>query len=562
MISNFFFKLIKNQFVLIVLLLIISNGMFSQEDISTLLLKLDSTIENSDVYTKERETRITNYKKKIQNVTSFSLGEYELNSQIYNEYKPYICDSAIHYQNRNIEVAIFLRDIQKEYQSKLELAYLMGSIGLYKEAVDLLASIELPKIPTSLLVEYYNTQLKVYGELAFYTQDKRKSQDYWKIFDKNLASLKKLVTPKNHLYLQLKEDSARNANSFDEALKINDLWLAKTIVGTPEHAFVTFRRSLIFQFQGDKEKQKYFLTLSAISDIQSAIKDQASLMMLTQILFEEGNIERAYKYIRFSWNATMFYNAKLRSLQSSPLLSLIDKTYQAKIEDQKAKLQNYLLLISSLTIFIAFALLIIYKQNRKLSSAKKDLQNANDDLNHLNSELNKLNDELTEVNQVLFSTNNALTESNKIKEVYIGRFIELCSIYINKIDDFRKKINAKIKDGNIKEAGLLTQSQDIMDEEFEELYANFDNAFLQLFPNFVEKVNELLNENDRFLLKKGELLNPELRIIALMRLGISDGSKISHFLRYSITTVYNYRTKTKNRTFLQKEEFDNKILQI
>ena len=249
-------------------------------------------------------------------------------------------------------------------------------------------------------------------------------------------------------------------------------------------------------------------------------------------------------------------------MQSSPLLSLIDKTYQAKIEDQKAKLQNYLLLISSLTIFIAFALLIIYKQNRKLSSAKKDLQNANDDLNHLNSELNKLNDELTEVNQVLFSTNNALTESNKIKEVYIGRFIELCSIYINKIDDFRKKINAKIKDGNIKEASLLTQSQDIMDEEFEELYANFDNAFLQLFPNFVEKVNELLNENDRFLLKKGELLNPELRIIALMRLGISDGSKISHFLRYSLTTVYNYRTKTKNRTFLQKEEFDNKILQI
>jgi hypothetical protein len=155
-----------------------------------------------------------------------------------------------------------------------------------------------------------------------------------------------------------------------------------------------------------------------------------------------------------------------------------------------------------------------------------------------------------------------LTESNKIKEVYIGRFIELCSIYINKIDDFRKKINTKIKDGKIKEAGLMTQSQDIMDEEFEELYANFDNAFLQLFPSFVEKVNELLNENDRFILKKGELLNPELRIIALMRLGINDGSKISHFLRFSLTTVYNYRTKTKNRTYLQKEEFDNKILQI
>jgi hypothetical protein len=197
-----------------------------------------------------------------------------------------------------------------------------------------------------------------------------------------------------------------------------------------------------------------------------------------------------------------------------------------------------------------------------LSIAKRNLQLANADLNHLNLQLNTLNDELTLVNHVLNSTNNDLSESNKIKEVYIGRFIELCSIYINKIDDFRKKVHTKIKDGNINDARMLTQSQDIMDEEYEELYLNFDNAFLQLFPDFVQKVNELLNESDRFILKKGELLNPELRIIALMRLGISDGSKISNFLRYSLTTVYNYRTKTKNRTYLQKEDFDKKIFQI
>jgi deoxyribodipyrimidine photolyase len=215
-----------------------------------------------------------------------------------------------------------------------------------------------------------------------------------------------------------------------------------------------------------------------------------------------------------------------------------------------------------LLLLLVFTLFIIYRQIKRLSIAKKTLQHANANLNHLNAELNKLNDELHTVNEVLHSTNNELSESNKIKEVYIGRFIELCSIYINKIDDFRKKVHTKIKEGNINEAKLITQSQDIMDVEFEELYSNFDNAFLQLFPDFVEKVNELLNEKDKFIIKKEELLNPELRIIALMRLGINDGSKISQFLRYSLTTVYNYRTKTKNRTFLQKEEFDNKILQI
>lgn len=562
MTSKHYLQLAIKQLIIIACLFIVPYSTYSQKTISDLLLTLDSTIENSERYTSERESRIENLKKSLQKSEPFSLKEYELNSLIYNEYKPYICDSAIIYQNKNIEIAVRLHDVEREYSSKLELAYLMGSIGLYKEAVDLLESIDFKKLPSSLLLDYYSTYLKVYGELAFYTQDKRRAKEYWKIFDKNLILVKQTITPEHHLFLQLKEDSARNAHLFKDALKLNQLWLDKVKDGTPEHALVTFRRSLIYQWSGDIENQKYFLTLSAISDIKSAIKDQASLMMLAQILYEEGNIDRAYRYIRFFWNATMFYNAKLRSLQSSTLLSLIDKTYQAKIENQKHKLQNYLLLISSLAVLLVFTLLVIFKQNKKLSYAKHNLQLANTDLNTLNEELNKLNTELKHVNQTLFSTNNALTESNKIKEVYIGRFVELCTIYINKIDDFRKKVNNKIKEGNIQEAKLMTQSQDITDVEFEELYINFDSAFLQLFPDFVERVNELLNETDRFIHKKGEPLNPELRIMALMRLGISDGSKISQFLRYSLTTVYNYRTKTKNRTYLSKDDFDGKILQI
>ena len=536
--------------------------LFSQEDFSAVLLRLDSTISKSNLYTQERERRIESYKKKLRHIKPFSTTEYETNSLLYKEYQPYICDSAILYQNKNIEIALHLHDKNKEYESKLEMAYLMGSVGSYKEAVDLLEDIDYSRLSNQRLINYYNTYLRVYGELASYTQDKRESKVYWKVFDAKLISLKATITPDNPLYLQLKEDSARNAYKFDVALKLNDISLSNTTSGTPDYALVTFRRSQLYQWQGNKEKQKYYLALSAISDIQSAIKDQASLMMLAQILYEEGDIGNAYNYIRFSWDATMFYNAKLRNLQSSSIFSLIDKTYKAKIENQKTKLQNYLILTSSLLLLLVFTLFIIYRQIKRLSIAKKNLQLANDQLNHLNAELIKLNDDLTTVNHILNLTNNELSESNTIKEAYIGRFIELCSTYINKIDNFRKKVHNKIKDGNINDAKLMTQSQDIVDEEFDELYQNFDNTFLQLFPNFVEKVNELLNENDRFVLKKDEPLNPELRIIALIRLGISDGIKISQFLRYSLTTVYNYRTKTKNRTSLQKEEFDNRISHI
>jgi len=505
--------------IISLLLNLIPLNIFAQKNSSELLIKVDEAIANAQVYTQAREQRIMHLKERIRYAKEFSEEAYNLNSQLFDEYKKYICDSALHYQNQNIIVAQHLHDTFKEYESKINMANLMGSTGMYKEGIDLMETIDTLKLSNELLVNYLYTYLHIYDELAFYTQDKESSQRYWGLGGKYEHKLKQVIDKKNDIYLQLIEDSVRNAGKFDDAIKLNDIWLSHISKGTPEYALATFHRSIIYQWAGKIEEQKYYLALSAISDIESANKDQASLRMLAQALFEEGDIDRAYNYIRFSWNTTVFYNAKLRTLQTASILSLIDKTYQAKIEKQKAKLQVYLILISSLTLIIIAALLIIFKQMKRLSAAKIKLQQANDDLNALNKQLSNLNQELTGLNKILNETNNNLSESNKIKEVYIGRFIELCSIYINKIDDFRKNIHNKIKTGKIQEAQIMSQTQDIMDEEFEELYTNFDNAFLQLFPNFVEKVNSLLNEDDKIILKKDELLNPELRIMALMRLG-------------------------------------------
>lgn len=550
----------KVFFVLGILLL--STAICAQESLDSLLLRLDNAIEMSHVYIEKREARIKTLTDELKQVQKNSLDEYNINNQLFKEYKPYICDSALHFQNRNIEIATLLKDTRREYDSKIQVAYIMGSTGMYKEAVDLMATIDEKQLPKELLVDYNYTYMRIYNELAFYTQDKKSSENYWTIGGHYDYKLKQIIDRESNLYMQLEQDSVRNSRNFTEALKINDLWLHHTNESTPEYALATFHRAIIHLWSGNRTEYKRYLILSAIADIESAIKDQASLRLIAEALFEEGEIDRAYNYIRFSWNATVFYNAKLRSLQTATILSLIDKTYQAKIEAQNKKLQNYLIMISSLLLLLIVALLVIFKQIKRLSDAKMELVNANSELSQLNIKLNEVNSELTTLNDMLNRTNNQLSDSNKIKEVYIGRFIELCSVYINKIDDFRRKVYAKIKDGKLKDSQIMSQSQDMMDEEFEELYLNFDNAFLQLFPDFVDKVNELLNENDRFVLKKGELLNPELRIIALMRLGINDGTKISLFLRYSLTTVYNYRTKTKNRTYLQKEEFDTKVLQI
>ena len=317
----------------------------------------------------------------------------------------------------------------------------------------------------------------------------------------------------------------------------------------------TYHRSLIYKYSNDSLGEKRNLCLSAISDIRSAIKDHASLWMLAQLLYEDGDMERAYQYMRFSWNATKFYNARLRSWQSADVLSLIDKTYQAMIEKQNDRLQQNLLLITALLVLLIVALGYIYCQMKKLADARNHLQVAN-------KQLNGLNEELRQMNSCLSSTNVELSESNQIKEEYIARFIKLCSTYINRLDAYRRMVNKKVSAGQIAELLKITRSQDALDEELEELYANFDTAFLHLFPNFVGKFNDLLQENEQILPKKGELLNTELRIFALIRLGIEDSSQIAEFLRYSVNTIYNYRAKVRNKARGSREDFDDLVRKI
>lgn len=302
----------------------------------------------------------------------------------------------------------------------------------------------------------------------------------------------------------------------------------------------------------DVENEKINLCLSAITDIRLAIKDHASLWTLAQLLYEDGDIERAYKYIRFSWNATKFYNARLRSWQSADVLSLIDKTYQAMIEKQNNRLQQNLWIISALLLLLVFAVIRIYTQMKKLAVARNHLQIAN-------VKLNSLNEELLQINGQLKVANADLVESNLIKEEYIARFIKLSSRYINRLDAYRRMVSQKITTKKIQELLDITRSPEVLDEELNELYTNFDTAFLHIFPDFVKKFNLLLKEDEQIVLKKEELLNTELRIFALIRLGIEDSSQIAEFLRYSVNTIYNYRAKVKNKARIPRDDFEDII---
>lgn len=528
---------------------------FAGQRLDSLLNVLDKTINEHRQYVELRENRIQQLKALLSR-NNLSLDDvYSLNKQLYNEYKAYVCDSAISYLNCNLDIAEKMNNTDKVVETKLLLSYLFASSGMYKESIDILNSIKRNILKSSFLEDYYLCYDHVYGELSFYTHDKRSSAKYSDISWKYKDSLYAILDKESELYLNMKETRQRDFGEPQKALETNMKRLQRVEFGTPEYALVTFHRALDYSKLEDNEQRKIYLALSAISDLHSAIKDNASLWELANLIYKDGDVDRSYKYIRHSLDDANFFNARLRNFQISGILSIIDKTYQMKSEKQKDELRFYLILISLLSVLLIAAIMYIYKQMNKLSVARNNLQDVN-------GQLNILNRELSEMNEQLKSANLDLSESNHVKEEYIGHFLSLCSTYIDKLESFRKMVTKKLTTGQVAELLKITKSTDIQENELKEFYANFDNTFLHLYPSFVEDFNSLLIDGEKIVLKKGELMNTELRIFALIRLGIDDSSKIADFLRYSVNTIYNYRAKVKNKAKVSREDFENLVMRI
>ena len=252
----------------------------------------------------------------------------------------------------------------------------------------------------------------------------------------------------------------------------------------------------------------------------------------------------------------------MRSLQISPVLSTIDKQYQEDMEETNSALSVMTIAISILVVVLLMVLFHEYKQRRRLREAHSTLSLRNDDMRRLNEELRMANQALDDTNRQLQAIVSQLNEQTRVKDVYVGRFMSLCSDYIDKIDDFRKRVNRMVKGHEYEELYRLTKSTDMKTMEIENLYAAFDNAFLHLFPNFISDFNALLLPDERIVVQGEYKLNTTLRIFALIRLGIDDSSRIAKFLHYSVNTIYNYRARIKGVALTHRDDFETRVKNI
>ena len=547
----------KKNCLFCLLLFFSCHSAFADERLDSLLNVLDKTIKEADTYVQIKENKLHELKREARKTAPLSIERYHLNNDIYLEYKAYSSDSALHYLNENLLLARQLNDKERELKIQLELSYLLSSIGMYMEAADILNSIDRQTLPTPLLGHYYTCYEHVYSEAgAAQPRYKMFASRYVKLSHAYRDSMEVTLDPSSATYLWLRETQLREAGKYDEAMEFSDRRLAEASFGTPQYALVAYQRFRLFESMGKKDEHLYYLVLSAISDVRSAIKEQSSLMVLAQELHSKGDLKRAYDYINFSWEISQFYKTRLRSWMNITPLSMINGNYQDIIKQQNRELLIYIACVALLALLLVIALIYIYRQMKALSIAKKGLQEVNE-------RLFSLNEELEEVNRHLRSTNLELSESNLIKEAYIARFFKLCSVYVDRLQAYRKLVNKKLQRGQVAELLKMTHlSNDIVTVEVQELYANFDSAFLHLFPNFVESLNALLLPEEQIVLKPDELLNTELRIFALIRLGIKDSSQIAELLHYSVNTIYNYRSRVKTKARVSRDDFEDLVAKI
>ncbi|GHU71254.1 hypothetical protein FACS189413_12750 [Bacteroidia bacterium] len=532
----------KNKKILIAICLFFNclTSIAESDNINYLLLRLDEAVNLAPEYDRQKEERIAGLKTQLMEITS-NEDAYRVYSQLFTEYEAYLSDSAMVYLKRHLQLAEKKRNIYWISECKMRLARMYAVFARFPEAEKLLQTIpqtDLSSVPQ--MAAYYNRLVEVY---TYWSENTSNEEVACCIQLKNiyLDSLLTILPQDSYDYKIQSGIKLIEVGQFNRAEEILLPCLAKEAPDSRGFAMQASLISRLYGAKGNQDKQIEYLIQSTIADVKASVKENISMRQLALYLVENGDVNRANRYIKKSLDDANFYNARMRTVQIARILPLIDKTYQLQREQHQHFLSLAIYIIGFLLLILIGVIIYLIRQMRKLSIARK---------------------KIAHVNRKLQRTNARLIENHQIKEEYIGHFLNQCSIYLDKLEAYRKTLNKKAAKGQLEELYAALKSSEVIEDELRDFYRHFDATFINLFPNFVEEFNKLLPESEQIYPKHSSELNIELRIFALIRLGITDSAKIAGFLRYSITTIYNYRSKYRNKSLVPNEKFEEEIMKI
>lgn len=525
----------------VTLLILCSTASFGQLSIDTLITALKTEIDRKQVYVDLKQSRINNLQSQIVTTPPGDLNlKFQLYNEMYHEYRAFIYDSAFNVTNKLIRLSYAMHDSAKIEYSRLKFAFVLMSSGMFKETIDTLKAIRVSQLPDSSRLEYYHIYFRLYWDLSTYNHDRYYATLYDAISNRYLDSALVRTTPGSYLSGSLNALRKARDQDLEGAVATLTGLLKRKELTFHQRAMSNFELSNLYEMAGDKESAIRHGALAAINDIRSAVKETAAILSLARRLDEQGDTENAYALASQALDDAEFYGARQRKYQIISLLPTIAAKRLHSIDEQR----RTWIIISGAAIIIAILIVafvyILMKQLKKLRAAELITKQAN---------------------TALHETNLKLQEAERIKEEYIGYYINSNATFIDKIERFKNAIERKVQLKKFDDIRHVTNTINAGTDR-QELFTNFDKTFLRLFPDFVHRFNALFPEGDRMVLKENQILNTEMRIFALHRLGIHDANKVAAILGYSINTIYSYKNRVKSKSLIPNEKFEATIMAI
>lgn len=519
----------------------------------SLLRELDRTLASRFLYREQKAQCIDQWKEKLKRTPADTARFFVLDALL-DEYRAYNTDTSLAVAREKYQVALTLPDPAYLDEARMNTADIMGTAGMYKEAIELMQTIRVADLPSRLHAYYYHIYRTVYGLMADYAVTEPEKKRYAESADHYRDSLLLVNDPQSWMYRLVKSDWYNVRNAYDQAIALLSDY-ADEHPDIHTQAVCAYTLSESYRLKGQEEMRKKYLILSATADIRSAIREYISLRKLAVILYQEGDIDRAYAYLKVCMDDAVACNARLRILEILQIFPFINQAYQQKEQKRQVQMKWALGFISLLSLGLLLAIVYVCRQMKRISAARQAVEEANRQLKALNEALHDSNAQLKEANR-------SIAENSYLKEAYIGRYMDQCSVYLEKMDRYRRSLGKIAAAGQVEDLYKQIKSTQFIQEELKDFYAHFDDTFLQLFPSFVDDFNALLAPGAQIYPKPGERMTTELRLFALIRLGITDSVKIAQFLRYSVTTIYNYRTKVRNKAAGNRDELEQLVMQI
>lgn len=539
------------QCIILILMVLTTESRAQQASNRQLYQTLDSLIEHYDQLTADKERRVAAIKEGVKGITLTAEQQYDLNQRLYDEYVAYKFDSAFYYIDKNVKALRKSGNHNRFAASAVRMAHILAVTGLFDRARRLLDEVAVDSINDQQKIAFYNQQ----SELNLYRSEMAQNTEYFYDYIQRVQYYRQLViqiAPKDSYdYIFNQATYICEAGDTKKAIQMLEDYLLKLEEGTRAYSIVTSTLAFFYQTKEMQQQQERYLLLSAISDERCAIRENNSLRILSEILMNRGNNDDAYRYLLQAISEARFYGSRIRMMQVGRMAPQILQLYDAERTQTQQRTNLLLAIISFISLVLAGIIVYTLRLYHKKHAAGLQI-----------IEMNKI---LAKHTEEIETVNTQMKEANRIKEEYIGRFLELSSMLLSNTEQRMKQLNRLARERKLEELYAELKTMEPVNTGIRTFHSHFDTAFLNIYPHFISEVNKLLTPENQFITDNdgtpAKRLTTELRILALIRLDITDNQEIADILRSSITTIYTYRSKLKAKA-LNKETFEDDVRKI